>query len=211
MRDGMRVQYKALRAVWVQGYTYIWANLAFVVLSLPLVTAPAAFRALMQVVHTAHTDPSEADLSLFWVVFRAELLRTLPWGLAHAAFGLVNFGNLLAYADAPGPLYALLRTLWLTAGLVWLAVMLFTWPIYFEMESPTLMAATRNAVLMVALNPLFTLSILSGVILLSVLSTVLVASWLLLTWGCIAAIANAAVLNRLTRYRDSKVKGHGVN
>jgi hypothetical protein len=35
-----------------------------------------------------------------------------------------------------------------------------------------------------------------------VFSTVLIASWLLLTFGIFAAVANAAVLDRLARYRS---------
>src|SRR5690606_40367795 len=63
-----------------------WANLAFVALSLPLITLPAAYSALQRVGHLAHTDPSEANLSAFWETFRANLIRALPWGLANALF-----------------------------------------------------------------------------------------------------------------------------
>ena len=59
----------------------------------------------------------------------------------------------------------------------------------------------RNALVMVLRNPLFTLALLIVIALLAALSTLLVAAWLLLTWGAISAIANAAVLDRLERYR----------
>ncbi len=37
------------------------------------------------------------------------------------------------------------------------------------------------------------------------INTALVACWLLLTWGAIAAIANATVLDRLERYRAQQI------
>jgi hypothetical protein len=59
----------------------------------------------------------------------------------------------------------------------------------------------RNALVMVLRNPFYTLVLLLVILLLAVISTVLVAAWLLLTWGAIAAIANTAVQDRLERFR----------
>jgi uncharacterized membrane protein YesL len=180
---------------------YIWTNLAFVALSLPVITSPAAWSALCRVGYLAHTDPSEADLAAFWDAFRANLLRALPWGIAHLVFALINFNNLIAYSRIDSPVVVALEVIWVIASIVWLGILLYTWPIYYEMARPTLIGATRNALVMVLQNPLFTLTLLAVIALLSVLSTILVASWLLLTWGAISAIANAAVQNRLELYR----------
>lgn len=184
------------------GYTYIWANVAFVALSLPIITMPAAYSALFRVVHAAYTEPSEADLSLFWDTFRQNLWRALPWGMVNVAFIIVNTTNLIAYSGATEPLYIILRAIWSLAVPVWLALLLYTWPIYYEMEKPSILGAVRNAGVMLLLNPIFTFVILAGIALVIALSTLFVAAWVLLTCGAIAAIANAAVLDRLSAARQ---------
>lgn len=201
MINGLRAVGQGLRNFRYMGYAYIWSNVAFIALSLPVVTAPAAFSALLRVGYLAQTDPSEADLAAFWETFKAHLLRALPWGLAMALFGVVNINNIVAYAPIDTPLVAALQGMWWIATVVWLGVLLYTWPLYYEMAEPSVAQATRNALIMVLQNPLFTLVILLALVLLAAISTVLVAAWLLLTFGAIAAIACAAVLNRLDAFR----------
>ena len=211
MIDGLRVIWRGLNSVRIQGYSYIWANLAFFFLCLPLVTLPAAMSALFRVGYVAHTEPHESDLSLFWDTFRENLWRALPWGLAHAAFAIVNFTNLFSYADTPGPLAGGLRLVWLASGMVWAGIVLYTWPIYYAMQQPSLIQATRNAFIMVVRNPFFTVVILAGLLLLAAISTILVAAWVLLTWGAVSAIANAAVIDRLSVFRNSAAKEYGIH
>jgi uncharacterized membrane protein YesL len=203
MLAGLRATRAGLGNFRQRGYAYIWTNLAFVALSLPVITAPGAYSALMRVGHLAHTDPSEADLAAFWETFKTNLLRAIPWGLAHALFALVNFNNVIAYAGVDTFLVSVLESIWLVATVIWLGILLYTWPIYYEMAEPTLWGATRNALVMVLRNPLFTLVILLVLAILAAISTVLVASWLLLTFGVFAAVANAAVQDRLAAYREA--------
>lgn len=204
MIDGLRAIRDGLNSLRIQGYTYIWANMAFVVLSLPLVTAPAALSALFRVSYVARTEAHEADLALFWECFRANVFKTLPWGILHAGFFIVNFTNLIAYQNTSG-IFQVFRLIWISAAFVWFATFLYTWPIYYEMREPSLIGATRNALIMILQNPLFTLTILAGVLLMAVVSTVFIAAWVVLTWGAISAIATAAVLNRLSVFRESRI------
>lgn len=201
MIDGLRAARRGLGNFRNLGYSYIWTNLAFVALSLPVITAPAAYSALMRVGYLAHTDPTDADLASFWAAFRANFRRALPWGITNVVFAVINFNNLFAYAPIDTPVVMALEALWMVAALVWLGMLLYTWPIYYEMSEPTVMGAARNALVMVLTNPLYTITLLIIILVLAAISTVLVACWLLLTWGAIAAIANAAVLDRLEQYR----------
>ncbi|GAB4319180.1 MAG: hypothetical protein Kow00117_08980 [Phototrophicales bacterium] len=197
MIAGLRVIWRGLRAVWLSGYVYIWANLAFIALCMPVVTAPGAFSALMRVAHAAQKTPHEADLDLFWETFKANWRPAFIWGIAHAIFAFVNFTNLFTYVDEPGIIASVLRGIWLAAGIAWIGVLFYTWAIYYEMQSPTLWGATRNALVMVLQNPFFTMAILASMIILAIISTVLMAMWLLLTWSIFAAVFNAAVQDRL--------------
>ena len=204
MLAGLRVLGRGLNSVRWNGYAYIWANLAFLALSLPIITLPAAFSALFRIGHDTFTEPSEADLTLFWETFRANLRRATLWGLANLAFAVVNFSNLMAYQDRHDLSIQVLRIVWVATTYLWCGVLLYTWPIFYEMETPSIWLATRNAVVMTLLNPIFTLVVLLGILLLSVISTVLVALWMVLTFGIISAVGNAAVLDRLATYRKTK-------
>lgn len=206
MVDGIRVMWRGLSEVRHQGYTYIWANVAFVVLCLPLITAPAAISALFRVGHVAQTESHEADLSIFWETFRSNLWRALLWGTLHGLFAIVNFSNLIAYSGQTGVLIGVLRLCWMAATFVWVGVLLYTWPIYYEMENASLVKATGNALIMVLQNPIFTITILFGVLILSALSSVFILAWVLLTWGCLAAIVNVAVQNRISLFRQAQMK-----
>jgi len=200
MIDGLRVTWRGLENLRYNGYAYIWTNLAFVVLCLPVITAPAAWSALCRIGYLAHTDPSEADLSAFWQAFRRNLWRALPWGVGNALFGFVNVSNLVAYARVDSLLVTVLMAIWFVAGIVWLGVLLFTWPMYYAMAAPSVWGATRNAVVMVLRNPLMMLTLLVVLVVLAAISTLLIAAWLLLTWSAFAAISNAAVRDRVEAY-----------
>ncbi|NJR12917.1 DUF624 domain-containing protein [bacterium] len=202
----LRAVWHGLRDVWRNGYAYIWANVAFFALCLPVVTAPAAFAALCHVTHTARSQPWEADLALFWQVFRARLWRAMPWGLAHLAFVVVNMSNLAAYMGRPEPVWIILRVFWWASAFVWWGVFQYTWFLYEEMETPSLRTATRNALIMVLVNPIFTLIVVACQIVIFSLSVLMPPTFVLLTFSVTVAISSAAVQNRLDEYRRTRVE-----
>ena len=205
MMAGLRTVLRGLNDVRQQGYIYIWANLAFVALSLPLVTLPAAYAALCKVAHQTQTEPrSPEPLELFWETFKSLIWTALPWGLAMAGTGFMIASNMLAYADVSGVPIQALRMTWLLGLMFWISVLLFTWPIYYEMAEPTVWGATRNAAVLVVRNPLFTVAVIVVVLILSVVSTLAIVAWLLLSFGAVAAIGSAAVIDRLAAYRAER-------
>src|SRR5690606_38825710 len=136
-----------------QGYIYIWANMAFVVLSLPLVTLPAAYAALVKVAYDAQTEPRASEpLAQIWEAFRARLRDGTLWGacMAFALFVIVT--NIVAYAPYQGLAVQALRVSWLAGLVAWTGLFLFTWPMYEEMAAPTLWGATRNAAVLMLRN-----------------------------------------------------------
>jgi uncharacterized membrane protein YesL len=193
---GLRAVWRGLRHLNHQGYIYIWANVLWVACSLPIITAPAAWAGLVAMSHVAHEGPT-ATVRDFWDGFRANLRRGLVLALLNALVIVVNVSNLIAYQRQPGVEFMALRLFWLAALLLWFVFQLYLWPLFYEMETPTLVGAARNALVMMVLNPLFTLGLWLGILLIAVVSTVLVASWLLLTGSLIAAIGVTAVRDRL--------------
>lgn len=109
----------------------------------------------------------------------------------------VNVTNLWSYQGQSGFGIAVMRVIWLFALFLWFTVQLYMWPIFYQMENPSLWGAMRNAFVMAYLNPIFTVTLWLCIAPIVVLSTILMIPWMLLTVGALAAIANSAVINRL--------------
>jgi len=136
--------------------------------------------------------------TLEWNTFLAgSVFTTLPMAILFFIFQRY-FVEVVSYS---GPYTMIFQTIWVAAGIVWMGILLYTWPIYYEMEHPDLWGATWNAAVMVFINPVFTLVLILCTSIIVVLSIIFIAAWALLTWGAIAALSNAAAINRLDAYR----------
>jgi uncharacterized membrane protein YesL len=198
MSDAFGVWRRALRHLNHYGYRYVWANLAWFVLSLPLITAPAAWMGLIRMSHDLHTGKT-SGLNEFWETFKQQLGRSVVMFVLNVLVIGINVSNLLSYRGIDNTFYAVLRTVWLCVLVVWIVAQFYLYPILLEMEKPNLLQGFRNALVMMILNPLFTLGIMLGVIALLVLSSLFIVIWGLLTGSLLAIVATSAVLDRLIR------------
>lgn len=192
----LRVFWQTIKHINLRGYVYVWANMVWVVLSLGIVTAPAAWAGLAYLSHRARTEPT-VSLNDFWAGFRQHFWRSLPLGVGLLLLVIINVVNLLGYAGDTAPVTFVLRGVWLAAIFVWLSIWLYFWVIIHEMQTPDTVTALRNAALMILRHPFFTLGLWVGIIPLAILSTVFFPAWLLLTGSSIAALFTTAVLDRL--------------
>lgn len=197
MLDGLLALWRGMRHLEHRGYIYIWGNFWWFLLSIPVITAPAAWAGLMHLGYEAHHNPG-VNLDAFWEGFRANFRRGLILALLNVVVVGVNLVNLWGAQEQTGLLVDLLRGLWLLTLALWFTLQLYLWPVFYAMEHPTLWGAMRNAGLMIALNPLFTLSLWMGIALIVTISTIFFVPWVLLTGGALSAIANSAVTNRLS-------------
>jgi uncharacterized membrane protein YesL len=196
MINALRTWWRGLRHLNHRGYVYIWANIVWFLLSLPIITAPAAWAGLINLSRKAYTQPT-ADLRDFWEGFRENLGRGAVMAAASVLFIGINIVNLLAYRDQNTPAALILRGVWLLALVAWAAVQMYFWPLLYELQQPSLPGALRNAAVMALLNPIYTLTLLVGIVLVAVVSAVLVAAWPLLTGGLLASVITCAVFDRL--------------
>ncbi len=180
----------------VRGYIYIWANILWFVLSLPIVTAPAAWSGLVSLSRQAQSQP-QVSLGDFWEGFRANLGRSVVISLVTLVILYVNMINIMAFQAESALFTGFLRVLWFSSILLWLSIQLYLWPLLGEMETPTLLGGLRNAVVMVLQNPLFTLGVWVGILALVVLSMIFFPAWFLLTGSVLAVLTTRATLNRL--------------
>ncbi len=200
MSQALRVLWKGIVQFERYSWLYVSANIVSILLSIPIITAPAAYAGLSYLSHTAQTTAT-ATFSDFWTGFRLYFWRGLIAGLANVVVLGMLWVNLIGYQTRTDPLFVVLRTLWILILFVWLGMQLYLWPMLEEMRHPTLYGGLRNAGVLILQNPGFTLALLAGVGILIVLSTMLIVPWILFTNSLIASIANAAVLDRLAIVR----------
>jgi uncharacterized membrane protein YesL len=193
---GARVVWRAVRRLNHQSHLYVWGNLLWVVLSLPLVTAPAAWMALVRLGYLIPRQPG-VTMDDFWETFRANWRRGIPLAILNVVIVVVNVSNLLTYWYAPGVLASFLRASWVIVLVVWFALQLYAFPLFFAMEQPTLIGAFRNAAVMILQNPLFTLVIAAAALICIALGVLLPPVLLLLVGGAVAVLTNTAVQDRL--------------
>lgn len=196
MLDSFRAFRRAFTHLNHRGYIYIWANVLWFALSLPIITAPAAWAGLVRMSHRAHIGPT-ADIHDFLEGFKENLGRGFVLTLLNAFIILLNISNLTAYRQESGLLFDVLRFVWILILFIWFSIQFYLWPLFYEMKQPSLWGAFRNASVMFLLNPFFTIGVWIVILLVLVFSILLVAPWILLTGGVIAAFATTAVLNRL--------------
>lgn len=194
----------ALSALWrgflafnQRAYVHIWGNMLWFVLSIPLVTAPAAWAGLVMLTRRAQTSPSAVEVRTVWEGFKLHFRRGLIVALLNVVILVVNGSNLLAYQNLNDGVGLGLRGFWSLVILFWLMLQFYAWPLLVEMEKPNLRIAFRNAWIMMLRHPAFSLIVGLGALLLMIASTVLVGAWFLIGGSLLAAISVAAVRSRL--------------
>src|SRR5258707_2179475 len=125
----------ALRVVWLgiqqfehYGWLYVLMNILAVALSIPIITAPAAYAGLCHLSHTAQTGIT-ASASDFWEGFRANLGRGILVAIANIAIVVILWRNFLYFGAETSPLFYLLRGVWFVVVFMLVSVQLYLWPI----------------------------------------------------------------------------------
>ena len=192
----VRVFVQSLTHLNVRGYLYVWANMLWFVLSLPIVTAPAAWAGLIHFSYAAQTQP-QVSLEDFWAGFKANFWRGLLIGVLTLAIVYVNVVNMANFRVQNALVTGTLRALWLGVIGLWLTVQVYMWPLLEAMAQPAMGGALRNALVMIVQNPLYTLGLWVVVLLVVAISTAFFPVWFLLTGSTLAILSTAAVLDRL--------------
>jgi uncharacterized membrane protein YesL len=196
MWTGARASVRGLAHLWRRSYLYVWANLFWAVLTLLVITAPAAWAALTRLSYIAHREPL-VTLDDFWQGFRETWRMGILLAIINVLAIVVTVTNLFSYSAETGLGFVILRIVWIGSLLLWLVLQYFAWVFYFAMKQPHFPRALRNAGVMLLTNPLFTLGVLATLFLVMALCTILPAAWILIGGAAMACIANSAVQDRL--------------
>ncbi|MBW4439215.1 MAG: DUF624 domain-containing protein [Pleurocapsa minor GSE-CHR-MK-17-07R] len=196
MITGIRAGITGYRHFLRQSYLYIWANVLWALLSLPLVTSGAAWAGLCRMVYHAQRKPT-AEISDVWDGFKAHWRGGLVISLLGILIVAVNVVNLLGYQRAPGALAQAGRFIWVLAIVAWFGLQLYAFPLLAAMKQPNIMGAYRNAAIMFIQNPGFSLGVLLSCLPLIVISVIFPVALFMLSGVAAASIGNSAVTNRL--------------
>lgn len=192
----VQIWWRAIKHFNLRGYLYVWANLAFVVLSLPLVTMPAAWAALVRLSHLSQTQ-HQADLHDFWDAFKANLRRGFILAAISAVVLIINITNLYQYRYETGAFIWLMRSVWMGTLIVWFSLQFYVWTLFYEMREPTLWGALRNAMIMLLQHPFSTLANCIGIVLIALISSIMPVAWLLLPFSFFAVLSTTTTLHHL--------------
>ncbi len=181
-----------------RGYIYVWANVFWFLLTIPIITAPAAWAGLVNLSRQSYLNRT-VTLDDFWAGFRMNVWRGMVMVVLNIVVIGLNLFNLGSYANATDFTTLTLRSMWWLTLVIWLVVQFYMWPLFYELKKPTLWGALRNAFVMAMLNPLFTIVLMVVVALLVAVSTFLFPVWAVLTGSALAALSTDAVLDRLIK------------
>ena len=178
------------------GFNLMWTISLFTLFALPPATAALFFvtRRVLEGDPFIHLSTVVEPIRRYWRAAWA-------WAIVVFAIAGVASANLWMYQDAPGVFWTVMRWFWATVLVVWGALNLFFWPLWFAQDEAhrTLRGTWRNCVAFLAANPLPVLLTTLLVLVLgaaSVLTGVLLGV-IFMVW--VALLANAVLAAYLPR------------
>ena len=209
----MKLAWKCIRravARWWQGlFTFVLLNILWLILQIPIVTGPAATAAMYAAARRSLQGDS-ISVRLAAADSRRLFVPALKWGAINLLIGVALAVNFAVYGQVEGTLWSILRAVWAGIGLVWFALNLFYWPFWLAQEQPSIRNSVFNGVLLMAKQPVFSISLIvfcAALIAVSVLLTLPLTS-ALMAW--LALMGVAAVDEELKRERTGSVDALGT-
>lgn len=170
------------------------ANLLWLLLSLPVVTAAPAAAALYHVTNRlAHGQ--EAGWRVFFQGFRQHFWLSWRWALLNLLAVLVLLANYQFYARIPQDWATLAMGAFIGLSILWIAVQIYVFPLLLEQSDRRLRTALRNSLVMYLRRPLLSLGMAGMIGLLAYLTTMFAwPAWLAVTAGLCAYLANRTAI-----------------
>ena len=198
----------ALRDTWNDLVTTALVNMAWLVLSALVITAPPATLALFytanRIARGEPTDPRD-----FFRALTRYLGLSWRWGLVNAAMLFLLVGDILLTgrlgAESAGGRVA--QGLYLAGLTFWLLLQLYVLAFLFEQETPSLRLALRNGAMMLGTNLVFSASLALLILLALVLGSLFFMVSLAAGGVFVGLVGNHAVLNRLAGQRSAVAEG----
>lgn len=183
----------AARIFWRRMGIMVTANLLWLLLSLPIVTWPAATAGLFALVRQVVQEelgeaPRDARLADFWAGFRQHGLRGTLLALLDLA-GLTAIVVALAfYLQSPAEPLRWLSGPIAMIGLVWLMAQIYLFPLLIQRATSSPLEVLREALLTAIRYPLSSLSLLLTSLVVAVPAVILAGPVLLVLFSAMATL-----------------------
>ena len=206
MTNVFRVFWEAVQDWWYDLFLLMLMNIVTILLLFPIVTFPPALAGLWNAGNiVAHGKAvGWAD---YFQGFRRYFLKA--WGLAllNILMIAIVFTNVRFYTPEIAPfeinetLSTWVRGFFVAMGFLWLIIQLYPMAALLEQEDQRLRVAFRNSVVLLILNPGFTLVLALLLLLVAAVSTFFVVPWVV-ALALFAVVCNKAVLHLLQPHRE---------
>jgi len=197
----LKVFWSSLGGLYYELFLLMGVNLAWLGLSLLVVTAPPATAGVYYLAH--HLARGESvRFSLFVQGMRRYFGRSWLLAIVVVAINALLVGNILFYANFANQWVRLLSVFWGYVLLFWLAMLIYLFPLLIEQESKSLLLLLRNAALLVLDNVAFTLTLGVLLLLFLLLNVALAVPLFLIVMSGLALIQSKALLTVLEKYRE---------
>ena len=188
----------ALRLLYRRIGILLAGNILWIVVSLPLVTLPAATGGLFYLVYRIvleerDLDPQPAQIGDFWVGFRSYWKRSTWLVLLDLAAFILLAVTLRFYLGSPAEPLRWLAGPVILILVVWLGMQLYLFPSVIAYPEPTIRSIVQNAFMLVLSYPLYTLLLTIWLILLMAICIVLAGPVLLLLFALLALTQTIAL------------------
>jgi uncharacterized membrane protein YesL len=172
-------------------------NFWWVLLTLPVLTAPPAAAGLFFATHQlARGEP--VTWRTFWQGFRAGFWQSYAWALVNLLAAALVAANLWFYGSFDAAWAQLAQGLGLGAGVLWLLLALLVWPLLLVQHDRRLRTALRNSLVLYLKRPGLCLQAALVLGLVVAASTRLIPpAWLVITGALSAFLLNRTVLAAL--------------
>jgi hypothetical protein len=192
MVRALKIVGRAIALWYDELFVLVTLNLAWFLLQIPIVTAPAA-TAAMYVVAKKVVDKDYLEIRTILAELQRMFLPGLAWGFANLLMIGVIVINFISYQDASGWTWGVLRTVWGLVALLWLGANLFYWPFWLVQTDRRLITTFRNSFILLLKKPGLGLSLLAISITFAVVGTILVVPLVVVLISWIALIGVLAV------------------
>ena len=203
----LRVFWGAIKDVWEELFILALMNLVTVLLLVPVVTFPPALAGMWAAANLAARGKSIA-WSDYFGAFKSYFGKA--WALAGINIGIIATlaFNIWFYGPEVSPfnlsdtVSLMIRAFWTSILVIWVFLQLYPFAMLLEQEDQRIRVALRNALVLLAAHPGF--SLLLGIILLVLIavSVVIPALLALISLAVVAVTCNKAVRHLLVPYRE---------
>jgi len=191
----------ASRLWWRDWIGMVFLNLLWVLLLIPIVTAPPATAALYAMSRRVYEE-EVWELQQTWQDMRELFWPSWLWALPNLVLLFVLAGNFFIYEAVEGPLWVVLRIVWALLLIVWVVLNLYFWPFWLAQEDKSLRTTYANCGRFLLLNPWPVLIITFICILSLVVSVLLVIPFLVGAVSWLSLVSVTAVQRSLAQHSD---------